>query len=139
MTRECFDHQKTRLIDRFGKNNFSSEFSLLVLIECKTLTDQEFVEIVNFFIGSRPANKPPMVFDFRDARIAKERLRFQRDVDGAARAMEIEFQGGLKAYLAKAFPGCRNLDEAVEVRRLQIQVAKAEDPFYDPMKDPKWN
>jgi hypothetical protein len=131
--------QKARLIDRFGKNAFTPEFSLLVALDWRTLPDQEAVTIVNVMIGNRKHTQAPLLQDFRDARLAYERRRFEADVRGASRAMNepARFQG-LKAYLAREFPGCKSLAEAVEVRKLQIQIQRAEDPHYDPMKDRKW-
>lgn len=139
MTQDCWLYQKSRLIDRFGERNFSKEFSLLCSLECKSIPDQPFVDIVNFMIGSRIPNKPPLLADFRDARLAYEKRKFEQDAFGAARAMRepARFEG-LKSYLARAFPGCKTLNQAVEVRRLEIQIEKAKNSKYEPMKDPKW-
>lgn len=139
MNQECWLHQKTRLIDRFGPKNFSTEFALLCSIECKPLPNEAFVDIVNFLIGSRPANRPPLLADFRDARLAFEKRQFEKDAYGAARAMRepARFEG-LRKYLAREFPGCKSLNEAVEVRKLQIQIEKSRNPQYDPMADTKW-
>lgn len=139
MTPVCWTHQKTRLIDRFGEKNFSKEFSLLVSIECVNMPDEPFVQMVNAMIGNRTPNNPPLLQSFRDGRLAYEKRRFEADVRGAAQAWhgDARFQG-LRAYLAKAFPGCKSLAEAVEVRKHQIEIAKADDPAYDPMKDAKW-
>ncbi len=139
MTNPCWLNQKARLIDRFGERNFSKEFSLLVAIECNSMPDQAFVDLVNVLIGSRKPNDPPLIANFRDARLAYERRQFDRDVHGATRAWNgpARFMG-LKAYLAKDFPGCKSLSEAVEVRRLQIRVARADGPSYNPMADKRW-
>ena len=139
MTPECWQNQKARLIDRFGEKNFSREFSLLVALECKTMPDEPFVQMVNAMIGNRTPNNPPLLQSFRDGRLAYERRMFDRDVRGAAQAWhgEARFQG-LRAYLSKAFPGCKSLAEAVEVRKLQIQVRQADEPGYQPMADAEW-
>ncbi len=138
MTHETWTRQKARLIDRFGKNNFSPEFSLLVSMECRPMPDQPFEEMVNAMIGGRRPNNPPLIQDFRDARLAWERRVFERDLSGAERAMNMPAKDGLKLYLVKEFPGCKTLNQAVEVRRHQIQIARAENPNYDPMTDRKW-
>lgn len=138
MTHETWLHEKARLVDRFGERSFSKEFSLLVAIECRPLPDQDFVQMVNAMIGSRRPNDPPLIADFRNARHAWERRVFERDLAGAERAMDMPAKDGLKLYLAKKFPGCKSLNAAVEVRRLQIQVQKADDHNYDPMCDRKW-
>ena len=64
--------------------------------------------------------------------ISRLKLRF------GERAFDAESQKGLKVYLEREFPGCKTLNEAIEVRRLQIRLARVEDKNYDPMKDPKW-
>lgn len=138
MTNDTWLHQKSRLIDRFGERNFSKEFSLLVAIELKSMPDQIFVDMVNALIGARRPNDPPLLADFRMARLAHEKRELDRDVFGASRAMDRPWAGGLKPYLAKEFPGCKTLNEAVEVRKLQIQIEQSKNPSYDPMKDPKW-
>lgn len=120
------------------RNAFDVEFTSLVALEVKSMANDDFLSVANFMIGSRPAGKPPLIQDFRDARINQEKLRLRRDVDGANRAMNTQWHGGLQAYLSREFPGCKTLNEAVEVRKLQIQIAKAKDPNYDPMTDRKW-
>lgn len=140
MTDSCWTHQKTRLIDRFGERNFSKEFSLLVAIECKSMPDQTFVDMVNAMIGARRPNDPPLLSHFRDARLALERRQLERDLYGATKTLtQPGYNQGLKNYLANEFPGCKNLWEAVEVRKLQIQIAKANGHSYDPLKDLKWS
>lgn len=139
MTDPCWQNQKTRLIDRFGERNFSKEFSLLVASECKAMPDFAFVDLVSALIGARRPSDPPLLTDFRSARLAYERRQFEKDLYGAANAMNRPaWTEGLKAYLAREFPGCKTLNEAVEVRKLQIQIEKAKNPNYDPMRDPKW-
>ncbi len=139
MTTDCWNHQKARLIDRFGEKNFSKEFSLLVALECKSVPDDVFTQMVNAMIGNRTPNQPPLLQAFRDGRLAYERRKFEADVRGASQAWhgEARFQG-LRAYLAREFPGCKSLAEAVEVRKLQIQLRRADEPAYDPMADAKW-
>lgn len=139
MTNTCWDHQKSRLIDRFGKNNFSSEFSLLVAIECRSIPDHVFVDMVGAMIGARKPSDPPLIRDFRDARLAYERREYERNLYGAARAMHSPvLSRGLQDYLGNHFPGCKTIMEAVEVRRHQIEIQRAEDPSYDPMMDERW-
>lgn len=139
MTNDCWLAQKARLIDRFGEKNFSKEFSLLCAIECNAMPDEPFVQMVNAMIGNRKPNDPPLLQSFRDGRLAYERRNLERDLHGATRAWNgpAKFQG-LRAYLAREFPGCKSLADAVEVRKLQIQLRKADEPGYEPMADAKW-
>lgn len=138
MTHETWLLQKARMIDRFGERNFSKEFSLLVSLECRPLPDDVFVQMVNAMIGSRRPNDPPLIRDFRDARLAWAKRNFERDLQGAERAVNGPAQGGLKLYLVRNFPGCDTLDQAAEVRKHQIAIARANDPDYHPMADKKW-
>lgn len=139
MDLRLFVEQMNRLRVRFGKSAFDDESTKLIHQNIYDLTPAEFVKVVDFMISSRAHNRPPLVSDFRDARLREEKARFQEDMMASIEKFEHPAaQDGLKKYLAKAFPGCKNLNEAIEVRRLQIQVAKANDPSYDPLKDPKW-
>ena len=139
MTEITWNTQKARLIDRFGDRNFSKEFSLMVAVECRSMPDVAFVDMVNAMIGSRRPNDPPLILNFREGRLAFEKRRFEADVNGAINTVNKSWPIGLKAYLAKEFPGCKTLNEAIEVRKLEIRLAKIENPNYDPMTDPKWN
>ncbi len=130
--------QIERLKSRFGDRAFDPEFIDLARGEMARMRDDALIKMVDFFIGSRPANRPPLISDFRDGRYAAEKVSFNADVAGALKALDKPWQTGLKPYLENNFPGCKTLEEAVEVRRLQIQIAKANDQTYDPMQDPTW-
>jgi hypothetical protein len=130
--------QINRLKSRFGERAFDDEFCKLVFPEMMGISEHSVHRMVDVFIGNRPANRPPMLVDFREFRLAEQKASFDSTVKAAARGMNAQSSGGLKAYLAKEFPGCKTLDEAIQVRRLQIQIAKAENPKYNPMADRKW-
>jgi hypothetical protein len=119
MTHDTWTQQKARFIDRFGQNNFSKEFSLLVSIECNSMPDQAFVDLANAMIGNRKPSNPPLLQDFRDARLAYERRKFESDVAGAARAMhQPMLTDGLSKYLTKTYGAeCKTLWQAVEMQR----------------------
>lgn len=84
MTNDCWEYQKSRLKDRFGERNFSKEFCLLVAVECKAVPDRDFVDIVNRMIGSRIPTRPPLLVDFREARLGKEKHRFDHGAHDAS-------------------------------------------------------
>lgn len=139
MTADCWTQQKARFIDRFGKNNFSPEFSLLVSIECRSMPDEPFVHMVNALIGNRKPSNPPLMQDFRDARLAFEKRKFESEVRGASGMWNGSARFvGLKVYLATNFPGCTSLSEATEIRKLQIMAEKTRNPAYHPMEDRTW-
>jgi hypothetical protein len=133
--------QINRLKSRFGDKAFDDEFVKLVKAELRNMVDGNVTRCCDLFIGNRPHHKPPVLDDFRQARLAEEKVKVEYAARGAMDAMTRGPAGneGLKRYLAKAFPGCKTLNEAIEVRRHQIEIAKANDPTYDPMKDPLWN
>jgi len=124
MTREIFDQQIQRLQVRW-RNAFDREFVSLLANRMNGISNDDFVEIVNFFIGNRPVSKPPLMQDFQDERIRRERQAFNRDVAGAASAMDRPWQGGLQAFLAREYPGCKTLNEAVEVQIEKNRIARA--------------
>lgn len=130
--------QIERLKTRFGDRAFDEESIQLVRREVINMADQEFIFLVDGLIATRPYTKAPLISDFRDARLKIEKRILEANLAGAAKAMNIPWSGGLKAYLAKEFPGCKTLNEAVAVRKLQIQVTRAENPKYNPMCDKKW-
>lgn len=136
MLAEQFRAEMGRIIGTFGKAAYSEERTDLIHRAIKGLGYGEFSRVVDHMIST--FRYPPLPKDFAEAAIAERKKRFDQDVHGAAQAMRRPWQGGLKAYLEKDFPGCKTLAEAVEVRRLQIQLARAENPNYDPMTDPKW-
>ncbi len=131
-------NQINRLKSRFGEKAFDDEFVTLVKNELRNMVDANVIRCVDVFIGNRPHHKPPVLSDFRDARLAEEKVKLEYCARGAMNAMSRHAQGGLQAYLAKDFPGCKTLMEAVAVRQHQIRIAKADDPNYEPMTDPKW-
>ena len=139
MTSSELNEQILRLKTKFGEKAFDVESVALIRREVINMRGEEFRFLVDGLISTRLHSRPPLVSDFRDARLAVEKRILEATVSAASRAMSSPvFHSGLKSYLEKEFPGCRTLNEAVEVRRLQIQVAKANDPSYDPMEDPKW-
>ncbi len=131
-----FDAQMNRMKGAFKPADFTEERLKLIWRGVQDLDLEEFEAIVDNFISS--SRHAPLPKDFQDASRAARGRTFRADIAGALDALEEPFQEGLKQYLEKSFPGCKTLKEAVEVRRLQIQIAKANDPNYDPMKDPAW-
>lgn len=136
MTQIDFDIEMKRLVEVFGPQMFSKGRLALIWSSCASLSRESFRRIVDGFI--RTMRTAPLPRDFTESAAHERKNEFNREVDGAIAAFDQPWNTGLQSYLAKEFPGCKTLAEAVEVRRLQIQVAKANDPNYDPMQDPKW-
>lgn len=129
--------QINRLKAHFGDKAFSEEFVKLIRNEIKNMADGDVIRCVDLFIGNRPHHKAPVLDDFRQARLSEQKVRVEYAAKEAIANMRRspEFGSGLKKYLEREFPGCKTLNEAIEVRKLQIRLAKAEDPNYDPMCD----
>jgi len=131
--------QITRLKLRFGERAFDAETVRLIRREVESMDEKEFELLVDGLIATRLHTKAPLIADFRAGRLTVEK----RILDAASRGAERAFSTpnmsvGLVGYLAREFPGCKTLNEAVAVRRHQIKIAQADDPSYDPMMDPKW-
>ncbi len=129
MRTDFFNQQVERLKLRFSPKAFDPESTRLIGREVASLDEETFMRIIDFLITSRTHTKPPLLSDFRDARLRSEKQRLERDVDGALRAMERDASqwstDGLQKYLKQHYPGCRTLVDAVNVERLKIQVKKA--------------
>lgn len=126
MTFDFFKSQIDRLKLRFGEKAFDPEFIRLLHKEVNPMSNQSFVHVVDVLIGSRPASRPPLLIDFREMRIKIEKEDFNKVVNGAVKTVyNPANHNGLKSYLAKEYPGCNSLWEAVEVERLRIKVKRA--------------
>ncbi len=131
--------QITRLKTKFGDKAFDPETVKLIFREVYSLRDDAFKRVVDTMISSRPYNRPPMVVDFREARLKEEKNKFSELSDSLDVFTESKVnKESLQKYLKENFSGCSTLHEAVEVRRLQIQLRRVDDPSYDPLKDPQW-
>ena len=130
MSPEFFNTQWQRLVNHFGDRAMNPEFRLLAAREVRDMPESEFQRTVDVWIGSRPHTKPPLIPDFRDARLAVQKRRFEEDVRGASnflkkRAPE-EMRKHLRAILSKEFGAVESVSEALEVARLRYKVAQAD-------------
>lgn len=131
-----FDHEMQIMI-----REYKSAFSLAKLgLIWNFVQDIEAIDlrrINSHFLASMKG--PPLPINYRDAAREEKRHKESRGIQSLEELSKFhERNMGLQAYLAKAFPGCKTLMEAVEVRKIQIQIAKAKDPSYDPMTDKAW-
>lgn len=126
MTLDFFAGQSDRLVRRFGSKAFDQEFTQLVWREVHDMSEHAFMQFVDVMIGSRSHNKPPLLSDFREARIKENKRKFENDVNGAARLMFGDGTPGamrshLKALLNKEYGGGVDTPkQAVEVARLRL-------------------
>jgi hypothetical protein len=87
MTHEFFKEQVSRLRTRFGEKAFDDEFVKLAWLEVGEMSDLGFKRTCDTFIGSKPWSQPPLLADFREARLTELRSQLKTEVATAARAL----------------------------------------------------
>jgi len=121
--------QLERLKRRFGEKNFDHEFIKLVANEVRSMADYDFVKFCDVLIGTRPPNKPPLISDFREARIRSEKIKFDFMTSSLAKTLaDPAKHEGLKKVLKEQYGNVTSVNEAIEYKRLQDQLKKADDP-----------
>jgi len=130
MTKDFFLHQVTRLQTRFGDRAIDAEFVKLVWAEIHEMNEQDFLRAVNVWIGSRPYTKPPLLTEFREARMASSKNKFESDLRGSAnflsRKAPEEMRNKLKQILSKEHGGVDSLRDALEVAKLNLRLKRSE-------------
>ncbi len=125
MTQIFFLSQIDRLKRRFGEKHFDIEFIKLVGQEVNSMSDMGLQRFVDVMIGSRTHNKPPLLSEFREARLNEEKQRLSRDgqkwVEEISRPAR---QKGLKKILKELY-GVSSVKEAIEYERLQKGLREA--------------
>ncbi len=124
MTEELFESQIKRLRTRFGLKAFDNEFARLLASELKELNDVDFLTVVNRMIAERPHTRPPIMADFREARVRLEQMRFNQGVEKAATNLFWP-AGALGRALKEHYPGAKDLKEAMEIQILRNQIKRA--------------
>jgi hypothetical protein len=114
--REDFFHQQiARLKTRFGDKAFDNEFIKVLSLEVAKLPDEFFRRQIDTWIGTRKNNNPPLLTEFKEARLAYERNQLNKEVNQASTG----FQSGLKEALRKHY-NVDSIQEAFEIERLKI-------------------
>lgn len=131
MTPAFFQTQITRLRIRFSDRNFDQEFVQLVWRECHDMSEPGFQRLCDVFIGSRTANKPPLLSEFREARINEQKLRFDNETKAAARTLSrtapAETRAHLRKVLSADFGACESAADALEIARLRRRLQRDDD------------
>lgn len=124
MKASSFDFEMKRITDVFGIKNYPSERIELIWNTTKNLSDESFNKIVNYLISS--FRFAPLPKDFDEA--AKAEIRSIHSSNSVPDFMAKNFKGNgsLEKVLARDYPGCKTLYEAVQVERLRIQLAEAD-------------
>lgn len=124
MTQSEFDQQMSRITNTFGEGRVYSRDRIAQI--WKTVCDlsgYQFARIVDNFLSS--FRQSPLPKDFADAARAERRTDFNRDVTGAAAAMNTPWPNGLQKFLGENYPGCKTINDAVQVQILKNQVDRA--------------
>lgn len=127
---EDFEHQWKRLIARFGARAMDDEFKKLAAIEIRDMNSFHFRETVNVWIGERPHTRPPLLADFREARIRRDQNKFKSDVrtaGGVLREANIDPANLAKTLEEEYGAGIDTPSKALEFKRLKARIKKAED------------
>ena len=131
MTEQFFANQWQRLVTRFGERSMDAEFMRLCANEVHDMSEAAFARFCDVLIGSRTANKPPLLSEFREARLAENKRRFDNEVRGAANAMfgpsgtPQERKAHVLKVLSKEFGSVSSIAEALEVARLRLRLEGA--------------
>jgi hypothetical protein len=118
-----FFEQWRRLQNKFGKN-MDDELKALVSEEVKNMSEPGFKRAVDVWIGSRTVNKPPLLSEFREARLIEERQRFRNETAAAARGFS-KHAGNIQEALRPAFGGVSSVKEALEIAKHKRLIARS--------------
>lgn len=126
MTEIEFDKEIERLRAEFGSNYFKASRLKLIWDYVSDLSQYEFSRIVNGFLGKM--RQAPLPEDFREeARNIRRSIalsKFDQNVNGAIQAMGFSNASIQDALAKTGYPGCKTINEAVEVERLKIRISR---------------
>lgn len=117
MTQGEFLEQIERLKTKFGSKIYDPETTRILGAEVSGIRGNSFKRYVDQWIGSRKPNFPPLLVDFREARIAAEKERFEETV----RQVDKTLKGDLKEVLRKHYK-VDTLSEAMELERFKLRM-----------------
>lgn len=123
MTNVEFVTHWQRLINRFGPKAMDPELERLTALEVCVMSALAWSNAVDAWIGSRKHTDPPRLAEFREAKLAEERARFQRDLKAAVDAYETRPLNEVLKRLG--YGGCKTLWDAVEIEKLRRQTRRA--------------
>lgn len=126
MTPDQFKKQILRLQSRFGDRAFDNEFAELVWRIVDGMRHDEFVKVVETFIGARSHNKPPLLSEFREQRFNIERHRMEGDKRGPAKILNHPSMRPLGEILSQEFGG--GVETAADAFRIaKLRMLKDDD------------
>ncbi len=127
-----FKQQVERLRNRFGLKAFDEELIKLIWREVREMSDAGFVRYCDVLIGSRTPHKPPLIAEFREARLAEEKIRFQNTTIEASKVIlrkaPEEMRAHLKQVLSQEFGKVDSAHEAHEIARIRQLIKPENEP-----------
>lgn len=126
MTQAFFLQQVKRLQVRFGERALDAEFVQLIWREVHEMSEHAFQRFCDVMIGSRSHNKPPLLSEFREARMQEQKLRFENDVRGASQSLERKAPAEMREHLGKVlsaeFGKVDGVGDALAIARLRLRT-----------------
>lgn len=119
MTEVFFVTQIDRLKRRFGEKHFDVEFMKLASFEVAKMSEMGFRRAVDVWIGSRSHNKPPLLSEFREAKLNEDKQKLSSDANYANEVFNSGWHSGLNKILREQYGNVTSVNEAVELVRLK--------------------
>lgn len=124
MTQEEFVHQMKRFDSVFGQKSYPWERLELIKRHVIDLPPYNFSRIVDHLLSTM--RQAPLPKDFKEAAYAERKQ--MEDLRSVPDIMKPDYKGDktLQKVLARDYPGCKTLWEAVEVEKVKIRISKLE-------------
>jgi hypothetical protein len=120
MTVEFFKAQMGRLRIRFSDRAFDDEFIKLAWREIGEMSDLAFKRNVDIWIGHRPYHQPPLLAEFREARLAELREVLRTDAKLIKNVLEAEAKRRSISEVLKPLFGANDMREALRAARRRL-------------------
>lgn len=117
MSEEFYLSQIKRLQIHFGAKAFNSESVRVFGKEVVFVSDEFFRNTVDTWIGARKTSNPPLLPDFREAKLTFERNNLKRE----CRQATVGFNNGLKEVLRRVYK-VDTIEEAFEIEQLKLRM-----------------
>jgi len=128
MDQDIFKSEIKRLRVRFGDRAFDAEMTKLVWDEVSTMSADGFHKYVSTLIGHRGPFDPPLLAEFREARLFEERNNLKKETAGAGRELRKVDSLGFDRMLALNFPGAKSAKDALAIAKKKRQGGNDDGP-----------
>jgi hypothetical protein len=124
MTELEFKTEMHRLESTFSPSAFSFERLELIRRYVADIPARNFARIVDHLIAN--FRTPPLPKDFKEAASAER--NHMADLRSVPSIYQPDFKSKpLKKVLERFYPGCETLNEAIEVEKIKLRVARADE------------